>query len=63
VKFKHVAVDGTKVKANASKHPAMSYERMLAEDELYGKESGRQLPPAPHAGETPGVHREDAEGP
>jgi len=32
VKLKHVAVDGTKVKANASKHRAMSYERMLAEE-------------------------------
>ena len=25
----HVALDGTKIKANASKHKAMSYERML----------------------------------
>ena len=32
IKLKHVAVDGTKVKANASKHRAMSYGRMLAED-------------------------------
>ena len=31
----HVAVDGTKLRANASKHKAMSYERMLkAKDEL-----------------------------
>ncbi len=31
----HVAVDGTKLRANASKHKAMSYERMVkAEDEL-----------------------------
>jgi transposase len=29
VKLGHVAFDGTKVKANASKHKAMSYERML----------------------------------
>lgn len=28
VKFGHVALDGTKVKANASKHKAMSYDRM-----------------------------------
>jgi len=28
VKLAHVALDGTKVKANASKHKAMSYERM-----------------------------------
>lgn len=32
VKLGHVAIDGTKVKANASKHKAMSYERMLAEE-------------------------------
>ena len=35
VKLGHVALDGTKVKANASKHKAMSYERMKkAEAEL-----------------------------
>ncbi|HEY8029352.1 MAG TPA: IS1182 family transposase [Gaiellaceae bacterium] len=35
VKLGHVALDGTKVKANASKHKAMSYGRMLrAEAEL-----------------------------
>lgn len=35
VKLGHVAIDGTKVKANASKHKAMSYARMCAaEDEL-----------------------------
>ena len=28
VKLGHVSLDGTKVKANASKHKAMSYERM-----------------------------------
>jgi transposase len=28
VKLGHVAIDGTKIKANASKHKAMSYERM-----------------------------------
>ena len=32
VKLGHVAVDGTKVKANASKHKAMSYERMQMRD-------------------------------
>jgi transposase len=30
VKLGHVALDGTKIKANASKHKAMSYERMSA---------------------------------
>lgn len=35
VKLGHVAVDGTKIKANASKHKAMSYRRMKdAEDRL-----------------------------
>lgn len=33
VKLGHIAFDGTKVQANASKHKAMSYKRML-EDEL-----------------------------
>jgi transposase len=31
VKLGHVALDGTKMKANASKHKAMSYDRMTAE--------------------------------
>jgi transposase len=35
VKLGHVALDGTKIKANASKHKAMSYGRMkTAEDKL-----------------------------
>lgn len=33
VKLGHVAVDGTKVRANASKHKAMSYARMKKEEE------------------------------
>jgi hypothetical protein len=32
VKLGHVALDGTKMKANASKHKAMSYERMQKEE-------------------------------
>lgn len=32
VKLGHVAIDGTKMKANASKHKAMSYERMQKDD-------------------------------
>lgn len=32
VKFGHVAVDGTKLKANASRHKAMSYGRMLEQE-------------------------------
>jgi len=41
VKLKHVSVDGTKVKANASKHRAMSYERMLAEEKRAREEIDR----------------------
>ena len=33
VKLGHVALDGTKVKANASKHKAMSYDRMKQKEE------------------------------
>lgn len=41
VKLGHVALDGTKLKANASKHKAMSYERMKkAEAELQTIVSG-----------------------
>lgn len=32
VKLGHVAIDGTKMKANASKHKAMSHDRMVSED-------------------------------
>lgn len=38
LEMKHVAIDGTKLRANASKHTAMSYGRMKAEDERIGKE-------------------------
>jgi transposase len=41
VKLGHVALDGTKIKANASKHKAMSYGRMArAEAELAAKVAG-----------------------
>lgn len=32
VKLGHVSLDGTKIKANASKHKAMSYDRMIEEE-------------------------------
>jgi transposase len=38
VKLGHVAIDGTKVQASASKHKAMSYERMLQTELRLGKE-------------------------
>lgn len=38
VKLGHVSLDGTKIKANASKHKAMSYERMQKEMETLNQE-------------------------
>jgi transposase len=38
VKLGHVALDGTKIKANASKHKAMSYERMCKTEAELEKE-------------------------
>ncbi len=38
VKLGHVALDGTKVKANASKHKAMSYARMQEREARYERE-------------------------
>ena len=38
VKLSHVSLDGTKVQANASKHKAMSYERMCAEEKRLEEE-------------------------
>lgn len=43
VKLHHVAVDGTKVKANASKHKAMSYRRMCQEEPRLAAEVERLL--------------------
>ena len=43
VKLGHVAIDGTKVRANASKHKAMSYKRMLEEEERLEGEVERLL--------------------
>ena len=38
VKLGHVALDGTKIKANASKHKAMSYERMGEAEKKFEEE-------------------------
>ena len=43
LKLRHVAIDGTKVKANASKHKAMSYKRMLQEERRLRAEVERLL--------------------
>ena len=38
VKLGHVALDGTKIKANASKHKAMSYDRMSEKEKQLEQE-------------------------
>jgi len=43
VKLGHVALDGTKIKANASKHKAMSYKRMKEEEARLEREIGELL--------------------
>src|SRR6266852_3275831 len=43
VKLGHVAVDGSKLRANASKHKAMSYERMCTKEEQLAAEVARLL--------------------
>jgi transposase len=43
VKLGHVALDGTKIKANASKHKAMSYERMKKREMELKAEIARML--------------------
>jgi transposase len=43
VKLGHVAIDGTKVKANASKHKAMSYRRMVETEEKLKKQIDEML--------------------
>ncbi|MCS6306570.1 MAG: transposase, partial [Nitrospira sp.] len=43
VKLGHIALDGTKVKATASKHKAMSYGRMVTEDARLTAEVQRLL--------------------
>jgi len=43
VKLGHVAIDGTKLKANASKHKAMSYERMGEKEKALQEEVEKLL--------------------
>jgi len=43
VKLGHVALDGSRIKANASKHKAMSYARLCRSEEELGKEVERLL--------------------
>lgn len=49
VKLGHVALDGTKIKANASKHKAMSYGRMKQAEPALAAEVHRWLAQAAHA--------------
>lgn len=51
VKLGHVAIDGTKVKANASKHKAMSYDRMLETERRLEEEIRRLLEEAAQSDE------------
>ena len=44
VSLGHVALDGTKVQANASKHKAMSYQRMLRAEKELEKEINALMP-------------------
>jgi hypothetical protein len=43
IKLWHVAIDGTKLKANASKHKAMSYERMVEKEKQLREEVEKLL--------------------
>ena len=45
VKLGHVALDGTKVRANASKHKAMSYKRMKEKEAQLQAEVAELLRP------------------
>jgi transposase len=43
IKLGHVAIDGSKLKANASKHKAMSYDRMAAKEKQLQEEVDKLL--------------------
>src|ERR1017187_962088 len=43
IKLGHVAIDGTKLKANASQHKAMSYERMVEKEKQLREEVEKLL--------------------
>jgi hypothetical protein len=49
IKLGHVAIDGTKLKANASKHKAMSYERMEEKEKQLREEVDKLLQQAAQA--------------
>jgi len=49
IKLGHVAIDGTKLKANASKHKAMSYDRMVEKEKQLREEVEKLLAQAAQA--------------
>ena len=58
-----IALDGTKVKANASRHKAMSYDRMKAEEERLKEEIAKLLADAQAADEAEDIeHGPDRHG-
>src|SRR3954452_19901635 len=58
-----IALDGTKIKANASRHKAMSYDRMKAEEERLKQEIARLLSDARAADEAEDIeHGPDRQG-
>jgi transposase len=60
VKLGHVALDGTKIKANASKHKAMSYERMKTREAELQAEVDRWLSKAALEAEAKAAAAEEA---
>jgi transposase len=63
VKLGHVALDGSKIKANASKHKAMSYERMEARAAELEAEVAKWLAAAEAAdSEEDKIHGQDKQG-
>jgi hypothetical protein len=63
MKLGRVALDGTKIKANASKHKAMSYERMQEKDKQIGAEVKQLLEQAEAAdAEEDQLHGKDRRG-
>ena len=62
VKLRHVAVDGAKVKANASRRKAMSHKRLVAEEKRLRKEVRRMLAEAEAREARARALREQADG-
>jgi transposase len=50
IQLGHVAIDGSQLKANASKHKAMSYERMVEKEKQLQEEVDKLLAQAAQTG-------------